>query len=181
MLRSATEFKTKWLAFCASYLSAYELADSLGKHAVRELNERLAIQDKSFANKARDVGRQAALLREHIEVLPPSQEAIVELARAANKNKNVANWFRSGKVTTHTTVKELRQLTSGRPAAGGADASETVLLISDDTQLLAQEVAKLLETRAAFRAQVRNNTLRDDIAAHFKNKDRDNVQIRLTK
>jgi hypothetical protein len=99
-----------WVDFCVTYTKAYDEAKELGPAAVAHLNDRVGISDDPLLSKMRHVARiRHALSSRVLGALPPSREALVDLARAEiTKPGTIQRLIDTNKVKPDSTVKEVR-------------------------------------------------------------------------
>lgn len=174
------EWVQAFVTFCVRYGDAYSLAKKRGNECVRELNAELGITDKTFANKARDVAKHAALLKEHLSALPESREALVEAARMESRSPgSLVTAIERGTLGKETSVRAIRSR-SLEGSASGATEDLAIRLVASDRDALAR-IATAALREAAVVVRVADATLRDLIKIAAGPDRFGEIEARLTK
>lgn len=181
---ASIQFKKMWVDFCVDYTKAYDEARSLGNDAVKHLNDSVGINDPAVLSKMRQVASiKHALSSKVLAALPPSREAIVDLARAEiSKSGTISKLVDAKKVTADLSVREIRRLLKKPSRAaqasnihGGSRVTVTFPSGSDAVEPLA---ALLLNSDATV--AVSDDRLRDAIKAKLGKEQWEKIGARLT-
>jgi hypothetical protein len=182
-LQSASiQFKRMWVEFCVNYTRAYDEAREIGRDAVALLNEKVGITDQSVLSKMRQVAEvKQTLSSKVLAALPPSREAIVDLARAELRHSGTIQRLIDGdKVTPESSVREVRAaLSKRRRASTQPTAIQTVTVTFADVRGIADALANVLLTTQATVA-VTDDRLRDAIKQTIGKERWNDVATRLT-
>lgn len=183
---ASIQFKKMWVDFCVSYTKAYDEAKELGRAAVTHLNDSVGISDPSVLSKMRQVASIKHTLNSKVlGALPPSREAIVDLARAEiTKPGTIQRLIDADKVTAESSVREVRaalvkKRSRGANASGSKIGPRVVIAFEDGEDAAGPLAHLLLTTKSTI--TVTDDILRDAIKAKLGKEQWEKVGARLTK
>lgn len=110
------------------YAKKLDVGDS-GKHIDYLRQQLIGNKSKTIQSDWRTIGEAAPQLLRYKDSLPPTREALVELARATNNGKPVERWIDQKKLSAASSVRDVRALTRIKKAkkrSAAADAQRYV-------------------------------------------------------
>lgn len=183
---ASIQFKKMWVEFCVNYAKVYDEARAIGNAAVRHLDDTIGISDPAVRSKMRQVASiKHALSSKVLGALPPSREAIVDLARAEiTKPGTIQRLIDADKVTADSSVREVRAALLKKRSKGAHAApsklGHRVAVAFEAGEDAAGPLAHLLLTTNAT-ITVTDDRLRDAIKAKLGKEEWEKVGARLTK
>jgi hypothetical protein len=161
---ASIQFKKMWVDFCADYTKAYDQARKLGNAAVKHLNDRVGIIDPAKLSKMRQVAKVSPALHATVlKALPPSKEALADLARAEIiKPGTIQKLIAAGKVTAKSSVRKIRAELHNKPTPTATGAHRVTVTFPSEEEA-AEPLANLLLATTKATISVPDAKLRDAI------------------
>ena len=183
------------LRFAAAFREATEAAERLdqsddGVHhklLMSELQKAVRSSDPSIWSRWNTIGSQAKVLLTYSKSLPPQRDSLYEVALAAKDKKPISKWIEGEKITSESSVRDIRALRkpskkaakrTKSEAAAGRNFNAQVVLFFESFDEAAECLRELHSKHREFEVQ-RSNVLQDALVEKMNGEDFEKIKKRF--